>query len=66
MIYKPLINKENFLGAELRLTPVELLIVKDSLRQYTKNEYINHVDRIRAQLVLKDMELAEDTLIKLR
>lgn len=60
MIYKLLAKNKQFLGGELRLTPVELLTVKDALREYTKNNEIHRTDRIIAQLMIKEMCAIED------
>ena len=48
------------MGGELRLTPVELLAIKDALREYTKNNEIHRTDRIIAQLMIKEMCAIED------
>lgn len=60
MIYKLLVKHKQFLGGELRLTPAELLIVKDALREYTKNNEVHRLDRIKAQLMIEEMRLIED------
>ena len=60
MIYKLLTKKDKFLGGELKLTPMELLVVKDALREYTKNNEIHRTDRIIAQLMIKEMCAIED------
>ena len=60
MIYKLLTKKDKFLGGELKLTPMELLVVKDALREYTKNDEVHRLDRIKAQLMIEDMRIVED------
>ena len=60
MIYKLLTNKKVFLGGELKLTPTELLVVKDALKEYTKNIKVHRLDRIKAQLIIEEMRAIED------
>lgn len=60
MIYKLLTKNKIFLGGELRLAPAELLIVKDALQEYTKNNEVHRLDRIKAQLMIEEMHLIED------
>ena len=60
MIYKLLTKKDKCLGGELRLTPTELLVVKDALREYTKNNEVHRLDRIKAQLMIEEMRMIED------
>ena len=60
MIYKLLTKGKTFLGGELRLTPIELLTIKDALREYTKNNEIHRTDRIIAQLMIEEMCAIED------
>lgn len=60
MIYKLLIKGKTFLGAELKLTPVELLTFKDALEKYAKNNEVHRLDRITAQLMIEEMRMVDD------
>lgn len=60
MVYKLLTKNKFFLGAELKLTPTELLIIKDALQEYTKNNEVHRLDRIKAQLMIEEMHIVDD------
>ena len=59
MIYKELRKNNRFLGAEITFTPVELSTVENALKRFTKVNDIHPTERIIAQLVLGDMEVAK-------
>ena len=53
---KKILNSQLFLGARITLRPIELLIIKDSLKKFSEDATNHDSDRAKAVAMLYDLE----------
>lgn len=60
MKFKPIIKDNAMLGAKIQVTAVELSIIRDALRIYSRNEKVNKVDSTLAEFLLDKTNFREE------